>query len=83
MCALMTWRNWLLFTIVCAGLSGYLAWQTWPNLPLDSGNDAETMAVRDAAVIAHCLKYALVGIGIPLLLLLIGRIACGKRPERL
>lgn len=83
MCALMTWRNWLLFTIVCAGVSGYLAWQTWPILPLDTGYDAETMAVRNAALIAHCMKYALIGIGIPLLLLLVGRIACGKRRERM
>lgn len=83
MCALMTMRNWLLFTLLCAGAAGYLAWSTWPVLPLDSGIDPATVQVHQAAVMAHLLKYALIGLGLPLLLLIIGRVACGGRPERL
>lgn len=83
MCALMTFRNWVLFTIVCAGAAAALAWQNWPNLPLDSGVDPATLAAYQAAVIAHWIKYAAIGLGIPLLVLIIGRLACGKRPERL
>jgi hypothetical protein len=83
MCALMTMRNWLLFTLVCAGLAGYLAWAGWPTLPLDSGVDPATVQVHQAAVMAHLIKHALLGIGLPLLVLIIGRVACGRRPERL
>lgn len=83
MCALMTFRNWLIFTIVCAVAAAALAWQSWPNLPLDSGVDPATLAAYQAAVIAHWIKYAAIGLGIPILLLIIGRVACGKRPERL
>lgn len=83
MCALMTFRNWLIFTVICAGVAAYLALQTLPNLPLDSGVDPATLAAYQAAVIAHWIKYAAIGLGIPLLLLVVGRVACGKRPERL
>ncbi len=78
-----TFRNWVLFLIVCAAAAAVLAWQTWPNLPLDSGMDPATLAAYQAAVIAHWIKFGAIGLGIPLLVLIIGRLACGKRPERL
>ena len=83
MCALMTFRYWLIFAILCAAAAAVIGWQNWPNLPLDSGVDPATLAAYQAAVIAHWIKYAAIGFGIPVLLLLVGRVACGKRPERL
>ena len=71
MCALMTLRNWLLFTIVCAGAAAYLCYKSYPVLPLDSGMDPATLAAYQAAVIAHWIKFALVGLGVPLLLLVV------------
>lgn len=83
MCALMTFRNWVLFTIVCAAAAAALAWHNWPNLPLDTGMDPATLAAYQAAVIAHWIKFGAIGLGIPLLVLIFGRLACGSRPERL
>jgi hypothetical protein len=83
MCALMTFRNWVLFLIVCAGAAAFFGWQSLPHLPLDSGVDPATLAAYQAAVIAHWIKFAAIGLGIPLLVLIVGRLACGKRPERL
>ena len=82
MCALMTFRNWVLFLIVCAGAAAFLAWRSWPNLPLDSGLDPATLAAYQAAVIAHWIKFGAIGLGIPLLVLIAGRLACGSRRER-
>jgi hypothetical protein len=83
MCALMTFRNWVLFLIVCAGAAAFFGWQSLPRLPLDSGVDPATLAAYQAAVIAHWIKFAAIGLGIPLLVLIVGRLACGSRPERL
>jgi hypothetical protein len=83
MCAIMTFRNWAIFALLSAGAAAYLAWQSWPTLPLDSGMDPATLAAYQAAVIAHWIKFGAIGLGIPLLVLIIGRLACGKRPERL
>lgn len=83
MCALMTFRNWLLFTLVCAGVAAYLCYASYPRLPLDSGVDPATLAAYQGEVIAHWIKYAAIGLGIPVLVGIIGRLACGGRPERL
>lgn len=83
MCAIMTFRNWVLFTVLCAAVAAFLAWRTWPSLPLDSGVDPATLAAYQVAVVAHWVKFGLIGLGIPLLILVIGRVACRKRPERL
>lgn len=83
MCAMMTFRNWVLFAVVCAGAAAALAWQSWPNLPLDSGVDPATLAAYQAAVIAHWIKFAAIGLGVPLLVLIVGRLVCGSRAERI
>lgn len=83
MCALMTFRNWVMFAVVCVGLAAFLGWQSVPALPLDSGVDPATLVAYQAAVLAHWIKFGLIGLGIPVLVLIIGRLACGSRPERL
>lgn len=83
MCAIMTFRNWVIFALLCVGVAAFLGWQNWPRLPLDSGVDPATLAAYQAAVIAHWIKFGALGLGIPLLVLIIGRLACGKRPARI
>lgn len=79
MCAIMTFRNWVIFTVVCVAAAAYLALQSYPTLPLDSGTDPATLAAYQAAVIAHWLRYAAVGLGVPIVLLVIGRLVCGGK----
>jgi hypothetical protein len=78
MCSIMTFRNWVIFTIVCAAAAAYMAYASYPALPLDSGTDPATLAAYQAAVIAHWLKFAAIGLGVPLVLLIVGRLACGR-----
>lgn len=79
MCAILTFRNWVVFTLVCAGVAAYLCYQSYPSLPLDSGMDPATLAAYQGAVLAHWIKYAVVGLGVPVVLLIVGRLACGGK----
>jgi hypothetical protein len=83
MCAILTFRNWVIFALLCVAIAAALAWTRWPTLPMDSGLDPATLAAYQAEVIAHWLRFGLIGLGVPLLVLIIGRLACGRRPERL
>lgn len=79
MCAVMTFRNWVIFAVICAAIAAYVALNSYPSLPLDSGTDPATLAAYQAAILAHWLKYAAIGLGIPLLVLIAGRLACGSK----
>jgi hypothetical protein len=77
--SMLSLRSWVVFTILWAIFIGALVWQGWPRLPLDTGNDAATQALLDAAIRDHMLVHAGLAIVPPLIMLGVGRILLRMR----
>lgn len=81
MCALFSFRNWFVLSLIWAGAMFYLAYTTWPHVPLDiSPIDPATVEAMRGALLKHALFYGLLGAGVPALGLLIKQLFCARTP---
>jgi len=79
MCALFSFRAWFILSLVWAGAMFYLAYATWPQVPLDiSPIDPATIEAMRGALLKHALFYGLIGAGLPLIALFLGRRFCAR-----
>lgn len=69
---LLSFRNWVLFSVLWAAFVGILAWSGWPRLPLDTGTDAATQGLLRAATRDHVLLHGGLAAMAPLVLLAVG-----------
>lgn len=75
--ALFNKTTWLVLSLVWLAGVGYLAWTTWPHLPLDvSQSDPATQAAFKAALRSHILLHAVAGLAVPAVAYVIGRLIC-------
>lgn len=66
---------WLVATLAWMGFIGWRAHERWPRVPLDmSALDPETKRVFTEALVSHVLHAALIGLGIPLAVYVVGKI---------
>jgi hypothetical protein len=80
MCRLFTIPAWLVLSLLWTGAMFYLAYASWPQLPLDiSPIDPATVEAMRGAILKHSLFYGLLGAGPPLVALGLGRILCARK----
>jgi hypothetical protein len=72
MLSILSLRNWLIVSVLWAAIVGFLCWETWPRLSLDSGNDPGTLAAHSTAVEFHVFQYSVLGILFPVALFIAG-----------
>ena len=83
-----TWRRrllwaWAVLALIWIGGIAYLCFAAWPSIPLDiSANDPATRAAFARAVRAHVIRYTVLGLAPPLLLLALGWLAARLWPSR-
>lgn len=81
--ALLSLKAWIVVSLVWAATIGFLAWETWPRLPLDvSPNDPGTLAAHSAAVDFHLFQYGTLGLLVPAALFAVGWIALNVMKRR-
>lgn len=84
----MTWRRrllwaWALLALIWIGVIAYVCLSIWPSIPLDiSANDPATRAAFTRAVRAHVIRYTVLGLAPPLVLLALGSLIARLRPAR-
>ncbi|HKZ97117.1 MAG TPA: hypothetical protein VJ045_09065 [Hyphomicrobiaceae bacterium] len=77
---LLSFQTWLVLSIIWAGAMAYLCIASWPEVPLDiSAIDPATVVALRAAIIRHAGLYALLAIGPPVLLFVLGRGILGRK----
>ena len=55
MCAVFSFRTWFILSLIWAGAMFYLAYSTWPQVPLDiSPIDPATVEAMRGALLKHC-----------------------------
>jgi hypothetical protein len=69
---LLTIRAWGIFAALWAAFVALLAWQSWPRMPLDSGNDANSAAALQLASDLHLNVHLGLALIPPLVLLALG-----------
>lgn len=73
---------WLILSLAWLGFVGWRTWQHWPAVPLDMTTlDPETRTVFTEALVYYALNAVLVGLGIPFLVYLAGRLLGLFRPR--
>lgn len=71
--ALLSFKAWVIASLIWVTAFALLCWETWPRVPMDvSGNDPGTLTAYDAAVGFHVFQYATLGILGPLIALALG-----------
>jgi hypothetical protein len=79
MCAVFSFRTWFALSLIWAAAMFYLAYSTWPQVPLDiSPIDPATVEAMRGAILKHSLFYGLLSAGPPLVALLFGRRLCAR-----
>lgn len=73
----LTLRTWVVFALLWAVFVGFLAWSSWPRLPLDSGADVLTRQLLEKAMRDHVLVHLGLAVVPPLILLGVGRLLKG------
>ncbi len=79
MCAIFSFRTWFILSLIWTGVVFYLAYSTWPQVPLDiSPIDPATVEAMRGALLKHALLYGLLGAVPPLIALFVGRRFCAR-----
>ena len=76
---LLSFRNWVVFSIIWALFVAFLAWSGWPRLPMDSGADVLTRELLGKATRDHALVHLGLAVVPPLVMLGIGRLMISLR----
>ncbi|KUO57429.1 MAG: hypothetical protein APF80_01355 [Alphaproteobacteria bacterium BRH_c36] len=72
--ARMPFMTWLVVSAAWIAAIGWMAWTSWPHLPLDiSHTDPATRAAFDQAVLMHAGRHAALALLPPLLVLAVMR----------
>jgi hypothetical protein len=79
MCKLFSFQTWFVLSLIWTASVFYAAYLGWPQLPLDSGSDAETQSLLGSAMLGHALCYGVLAAGPPLAALLLGRFLCARK----